>query len=70
LSPPDANSAFVGRALEGMLDELGPTTLVRCGVLTPNSARHAGAPLYTNAPKLIHRVDHAIVTYLFCVGCE
>jgi hypothetical protein len=53
-----------------MLDELGPTTLVRCGVLTPNSARHAGAPLYTNAPKLIHRVDHAIVTYLFCVGCE
>jgi nicotinamidase-related amidase len=42
----NANSAFVGTGLEGMLDELGATTLVICGVLTPNSveatARHAG----------------------------
>jgi nicotinamidase-related amidase len=42
----NANSAFVGTALEGMLDELGATTLVLCGALTPNSveatARHAG----------------------------
>ena len=41
-----ANSAFIGAALEGMLDELGATTLVICGVLTSNSlettARHAG----------------------------
>ena len=43
----NANSAFVGAGLEGLLDELGATTLVICGVLTPNSveatARHAGA---------------------------
>ena len=32
-----ANSAFIGAALEGMLDELGATTLVMCGVLTSNS---------------------------------
>ena len=42
----NANSAFVGTALEEMLDDLGATTLVVCGVLTPNSveatARHAG----------------------------
>ena len=42
----NANSAFVGTGLETMLDELGATTLVICGVLTPNSveatARHAG----------------------------
>jgi len=42
----NANSAFVGTGLESMLDELGATTLVICGVLTPNSveatARHAG----------------------------
>jgi nicotinamidase-related amidase len=42
----NANSAFVGTGLENMLDELGATTLVLCGVLTPNSveatARHAG----------------------------
>jgi nicotinamidase-related amidase len=42
----NTNSAFVGTALESMLDELGATTLVLCGVLTPNSveatARHAG----------------------------
>jgi nicotinamidase-related amidase len=41
-----ANSAFVGTALEDVLDDLGATTLVVCGVLTPNSveatARHAG----------------------------
>ena len=41
-----ANSAFIGPALEGLLDELGATTLVICGVLTSNSveatARHAG----------------------------
>jgi nicotinamidase-related amidase len=41
-----ANSAFVGTGLEGLLDELGATTLVICGALTPNSveatARHAG----------------------------
>jgi nicotinamidase-related amidase len=42
----DTNSAFVGTGLEGLLDELGATTLVLCGALTPNSveatARHAG----------------------------
>jgi nicotinamidase-related amidase len=42
----NANSAFVGTALESLLDELGATTLVLCGALTPNSveatARHAG----------------------------
>jgi nicotinamidase-related amidase len=42
----NANSAFIGTGLEGLLDELGATTLVICGVLTPNSveatARHAG----------------------------
>ncbi len=42
----NANSAFVGAGLEGLLDELGATTLVLCGALTPNSveatARHAG----------------------------
>jgi nicotinamidase-related amidase len=42
----NANSAFAGTGLEGLLDELGVTTLVICGVLTPNSveatARHAG----------------------------
>jgi nicotinamidase-related amidase len=42
----NANSAFVGTDLEGLLDELDATTLVLCGVLTPNSieatARHAG----------------------------
>ena len=41
-----ANSAFVGTALEDRLDDLGATTLVLCGALTPNSveatARHAG----------------------------
>jgi nicotinamidase-related amidase len=41
-----ANSAFIGTDLEGLLDGLGATTLVLCGVLTPNSleatARHAG----------------------------
>ncbi|MBV8103881.1 MAG: cysteine hydrolase [Hyphomicrobiales bacterium] len=41
-----ANSAFVGAALEGLLDGLGATTLVICGVLTSSSvettARHAG----------------------------
>jgi len=42
----NANSAFIGANLEGLLDELGATTLVLCGALTPNSveatARHAG----------------------------
>jgi nicotinamidase-related amidase len=42
----NANSAFVGTELEALLDEIGATTLVICGVLTPNSveatARHAG----------------------------
>ena len=42
----NASSAFVGTGLEGLLDDLGATTLVICGVLTPNSveatARHAG----------------------------
>ncbi len=42
----NATSAFVGTGLEGLLDDLGATTLVICGVLTPNSveatARHAG----------------------------
>jgi len=42
----NANSAFVGTGLEGLLDDIGATTLVICGVLTPNSveatARHAG----------------------------
>jgi nicotinamidase-related amidase len=41
-----AMSAFVGTGLEGLLDELGATTLVICGALTPNAveatARHAG----------------------------
>jgi nicotinamidase-related amidase len=41
-----ATSAFVGSGLEDLLDELGATTLVICGVLTQNSveatARHAG----------------------------
>jgi nicotinamidase-related amidase len=42
----NANSAFVGTSLEGLLDDIGATTLVMCGVLTPNSleatVRHAG----------------------------
>ena len=42
----NANSAFVGTGLEDLLDDIGATTLVICGVLTPNSveatARHAG----------------------------
>jgi nicotinamidase-related amidase len=42
----NTNSAFIGASLEGLLDELGATTLVLCGALTPNSveatARHAG----------------------------
>ena len=42
----NANSAFVGTGLEGLLDELGATTLVICGALTPKSVeatvRHAG----------------------------
>jgi nicotinamidase-related amidase len=42
----NANSAFVGTGLEALLDDIGATTLVICGVLTPNSveatARHAG----------------------------
>ena len=42
----NASSAFVGTDLEGVLDELGATTLVICGALTPNAveatARHAG----------------------------
>ncbi len=42
----NANSAFVATSLEGLLDDIGATTLVMCGVLTPNSleatARHAG----------------------------
>ena len=42
----NANSAFISVGLEGLLDELGATTLVLCGALTPNSveatARHAG----------------------------
>ncbi|HEX9170736.1 MAG TPA: cysteine hydrolase family protein [Roseiarcus sp.] len=42
----NANSAFIGTDLEGLLDGFGATTLVICGVLTPNSveatARHAG----------------------------
>jgi nicotinamidase-related amidase len=41
-----AMSAFVGTGLEGLLDELGATTLIICGALTPNAveatARHAG----------------------------
>jgi nicotinamidase-related amidase len=32
-----ANSAFIGPALESMLDELGATTLVLCGVLRGNA---------------------------------
>jgi nicotinamidase-related amidase len=43
----NANSAFVGTGLENLLDEIGATTLVICGALTPNSveatARHAGS---------------------------
>jgi nicotinamidase-related amidase len=42
----NANSAFVGTGLEELLDDIGATTLVVCGVLTPNSVeatvRHAG----------------------------
>jgi nicotinamidase-related amidase len=42
----NTTSAFVGTGLEGRLDDIGATTLVICGVLTPNSveatARHAG----------------------------
>ena len=42
----NANSAFVGTGLEDLLDDIGATTLVICGVLTQNSveatARHAG----------------------------
>ena len=42
----NASSAFVSTGLEGLLDELGATTLVICGALTPNSVeatvRHAG----------------------------
>jgi nicotinamidase-related amidase len=42
----NTNSAFIGAGLEALLDELGATTLVLCGVLTSNSveatARHAG----------------------------
>ena len=41
-----ANSAFIGTRLEGILDEIGATTLVICGALTHNSVeatvRHAG----------------------------
>ena len=41
-----ANSAFVGTGLEAVLDDIGATTLVLCGVLTPHgleaTARHAG----------------------------
>ena len=41
-----ANSAFVGTKLEEVLDEIGATTLVVCGVLTHNSVeatvRHGG----------------------------
>jgi nicotinamidase-related amidase len=41
-----ANSAFVGTELEAILDRLGATTLVVCGVLTNNSleatVRHGG----------------------------
>ncbi len=41
-----ANSAFIGTRLEEALDEIGATTLVVCGALTPNSVeatvRHAG----------------------------
>jgi nicotinamidase-related amidase len=41
-----ANSAFVGTALESVLDRFGATTLVVCGVLTNNSleatVRHGG----------------------------
>jgi nicotinamidase-related amidase len=41
-----ANSAFVGTGLEDVLAGIGCTTLVVCGVLTPNSieatVRHAG----------------------------
>jgi nicotinamidase-related amidase len=41
-----ANSAFIGTRLEEVLDEIGATTLVVCGVLTHNSVeatvRHGG----------------------------
>jgi nicotinamidase-related amidase len=41
-----AHSAFIGTELERLLDDIGATTLVLCGVLTSNSleatARHAG----------------------------
>ena len=44
--PKNANSAFVGTALEDILTARGATTLVICGVLTHNSVeatvRHAG----------------------------
>ncbi len=44
--PKNANSAFVGTALEDLLTARGVTTLVICGVLTHNSVeatvRHAG----------------------------
>lgn len=42
----DTNSAFIGTNLEAVLDGLGATDLVMCGVLTNNSleasVRHAG----------------------------
>jgi len=42
----NATSAFVGTDLEALLDDIGATTLVICGALTPHSveatARHAG----------------------------
>jgi nicotinamidase-related amidase len=41
-----ASSAFVGTGLEALLDDIGATTLVLCGALTPHgleaTARHAG----------------------------
>jgi nicotinamidase-related amidase len=44
--PKQANSAFIGTALDKLLTEMGTTTLVACGVLTHNSleatVRHAG----------------------------
>ena len=60
------NSAFVGTSLESMLDELGATTLVLCGVLTSNSleatARHAGnlgyqAFVVADASRAVDKVD-------------
>jgi nicotinamidase-related amidase len=42
----NVNSAFIGTRLEEILDEIGATTLVVCGVLTHNSVeatvRHGG----------------------------